>query len=362
MKKIVGSALVSVMALALSAGPAAAASNDPYFGKQWHHGKIQTEQAWTVATGNGALVAVVDSGVDLGHPDLAANLVTYPDADFSEPQGTCTNKNGTRTCTQDGAQDKNGHGTHVAGIIGAVANNGVGVAGVAPTAKILPVRVLDAEGSGSVDQIAAGIRYAADKGAKVINLSLGLTSGQDQAVKALGLLKPIEDAIAHAWNSGAVIVAAAGNDSFPICAEPSGIRNVVCVGATDQFDTRSYFSNSDATLTKPYLVAPGGWGHGGFSLGASSPTGTLCQGEIFSTYLQTATSWCSNAPGYEGISGTSMAAPMVAGVAGLLAGKGLTNTAIVDCLTRTSDDLGSPGRDPLFGYGRVNAFKAVSSC
>ena len=356
---IVGTAgLIAVAA----AGPAAGASSDPYFAKQWGLVKVQAEQAWPVANGTGALVAVVDTGVDLTHPDLDGNIVSYPDADMVEPDGTCTgNAKRGRTCTQDGAQDKNGHGTHVAGVIAAETNNAIGVAGVAPAAKILPVRVLDAGGSGTDEQIASGIRYAADKGADVINLSLGYPSGVDQVAKALGWLKPVENAIAYAWSKGAVIVVAAGNDSVPICAEPSGVANVVCVGATDQFDLRSYYSNSDATMTKDYLVAPGGGGTN-LSLGPNSPTASTCGGDIFSTYLRSETSWCSSEPGYEAIAGTSMATPHVAGVAALLAGKGLTNQQIVTCLKSTSDDLGSPGRDPLFGYGRVNALRAVSSC
>src|SRR3712207_6277198 len=106
--------------VALAAAPAGAASDDPYFNRQWGLRKVSAAQAWTTTTGSGAGCAVGDSGVDLSHPDLALNLLSAPDADFVEPNG------------DDGPQDENGHGTHVAGIIGAVANNGTGVAGVAP--------------------------------------------------------------------------------------------------------------------------------------------------------------------------------------------------------------------------------------
>jgi subtilisin family serine protease len=329
--------VVAVAVLFVFAVPAGAAPSDPHFNRQWGLVNIQAEQAWSTADGTGALIAVVDTGVDLGHPDLASKLVTLTGADFSDGRDT------------DGAQDENGHGTHVAGIAGAITNNGVGVAGTAPGAQILPVRVLDADGSGSTDQVAAGIRFAADNGADVINLSLGLLSGVDKVVKILGELDPVYEAIDHAWSTGATIVVAAGNDSFPLCAEPSAHPRVVCVGATDVRDLRTFYSNSDASLSSQYLVAPGG-------------DALSCSGDIFSTYLRSEESFCSPEAGYEALAGTSMATPFVAGVAALLAGTGLTNQQIVDCLTSTTDDLGLPGRDPIFGYGRVNAFKAVTGC
>jgi len=115
--------------VALVAAPVGAASNDPYFARQWGLHKIKAEQAWTTSTGTGAVVAVIDSGIDLSHPDLAANVLSAPDADFVDRDGGCAK--GDKTCSNDGPQDEYGHGTHVAGIIAAVTNNGTGVAGVA---------------------------------------------------------------------------------------------------------------------------------------------------------------------------------------------------------------------------------------
>ena len=338
---------------------AADAPPDPYFGDQWNLHRIRVEQAWDVADGSGAIVAVVDSGVDLTHPDLAANVLSYPDADFVEPAGTCQRPpgSGPRTCKQDGAQDKNGHGTHVAGIVAAVTRNGIGVAGVAPGAQILPVRVLNENAEGDGTAIANGIRYAADKGADVINISIGLPSGYDVAGNLFGWWNDINSAIAYASQQGAVIVVAAGNDSAPICAEPAAHTAVLCVGATDPNEQRSYYSNSDPTLRENYLVAPGGQGL----------WPAYCPNEILSTYLRGAAMrtlgrTCARADGYDAFSGTSAAAPHVAGVAALLVSLGVPTDEIAGCVLSTAHDLGAPGRDPMYGYGRVDAFAAVTRC
>ena len=340
MRRFVSVALTSALAAVLVTGPASGATNDPYRSKQWGLDKIQAEQAWTVAKGAGVTIAVVDTGVDLGHPDLSTKIISYQDADIVD----------SRNKQRNGPQDENGHGTHVAGIAAALTNNGVGVAGTAPDAKILPVRVLDADGSGTTDQVAKGIRYAADKGAKVINLSLGFLSGLGEVVRVTGGLQPVYDAVDYAWSKGAVVVIAAGNDAVPLCAEPSAHPKAVCVGATDSRDVRSFYSNSEVTMTKNFVVAPGG-------------DALTCAGDIFSTYLRSEPkSSCSPEQGYEALAGTSMATPFVAGVSALLASKGLGNQAIVNCLISTSDDLGVAGRDPVYGYGRVNANRAVTSC
>src|SRR5207249_216773 len=135
--------------------------NDPLFPHQWGLTQIKAPDAWAHgALGAGVTIAIVDTGVDLNHPDLGSKIVAGADLVSGE------------TCTP-GDQDLNGHGTHVAGIAAALTNNGIGVAGTAPDAKIMPVRVLDSTGSGSTDDVAAGIRWAADHGAQVINLSLG---------------------------------------------------------------------------------------------------------------------------------------------------------------------------------------------
>ena len=337
MRTTIAALASALVAAALAVGPVGAATKDPYFDRQWGLATIQAEAAWAESTGRGALIAVVDTGVDLEHPDLAKKLVVRSNADMVDPKKA------------DGPLDENGHGTHVAGIAGAITNNGVGVAGTAPNAKILPVRVLDAEGSGTTDQVAAGIRFAADQGADVINLSLGFLSGVGEVVNLIGDLDPVNEAVDYAGSKGAVVIAAAGNDAFPLCGQPAAHPNVVCVGATDSRDLKSWFSNFDATMTKKFIVAPGG-------------DALTCESDVFSTYLRSAESFCSDEPGYEAIAGTSMATPFVSGVAALLASEGLSNDAIVQCLLISSDDLGLPGWDPLYGHGRLNALEAVSNC
>lgn len=350
MRRVLMSVTVMVALLAaLLPSSASGAPSDPMFTKQWGLHKIQAEQAWSVADGTGAVIAIVDSGVDLTHPDLASQLLVYPDADMYEPSGSCKGGGGSKTCTQDGPQDANGHGTHVAGIAGAATGNGVGVAGTAPGARLLPVRVLDAAGKGRSRDVAAGIRYAADKGSDVINLSLSFSGAEGEQARLFGQLRPIHEALNYAASKGTVTVVSAGNDGAPVCTEPAAAPGVICVGASSRNDLRAYYSNGDATQVKNYLVAPGG-------------DGLACDNELISTYLRGVERTCANEDGYDGLSGTSMSAPFVSGVAALLAGQGLQSQEIVSCILRTADDLGTPGRDAVFGYGRVNAYKAVTSC
>ena len=320
---------LALACLAMFAGPAPAATGDPLRPLQWGLDKVQATQAWSVTKGSGAVIAVLDTGVDLTHPDLAANVLTTGH-DFVDGDNT--------------PQDEHGHGTHVSGIAAAVADNGIGGSGVAPAAKILPVRVLDASGSGDATRIAAGIRYAAAHGADVISLSLG----EDTVLGTVGTLLGVNDdlhaAIDEAWAAGAVIVIAAGNQSAPLCAEPAAAGHVICVGSTDRNDTPSYFSNGGSNSSN-FVTAPGGSGL------------LFCEDDIVSTFLRSATaSVCSPSAGYDYMAGTSMATPFVSGEAALLASKGLNNAAIVNCIVNTADH-----RTPA-SPGRINANTAVHSC
>jgi subtilisin family serine protease len=314
--------------------PTSSSPNDPLLGKQWGLDQIKVAGAWSRgALGAGATIAIVDTGVDQNHPDLRDKLL--PGVDLVSDE----------TCSP-GAQDLNGHGTHVAGIAAAATNNGIGVAGTAPGAKILPVRVLDSLGEGTGDDISAGIRWAADHGAQVINLSLG---NDVPLIDLTGL----GSAVDYAWSRGAVIVAAAGNSTLPLCGFPAASAHAICVAATDSSGFPSSYSNFPFRLDGGVaLRAPGGGG-----------VGVGCDGDVWSTYWPAAGGSDAEAcppKGYEPLAGTSMAAPFVSGVAAMLRGAGLSNQQVLDCLERTSSNGGS--YDPIWGYGIVSAEAAVAGC
>jgi subtilisin family serine protease len=317
--------------------PGSGPVNDPLFPRQWALDQVNAPEAWARgARGARTTIAIVDTGVDLAHPDLRAKLV--PGDDFVA---------GARDCPA-GPQDENGHGTHVAGIAAAVTNNGIGVAGVARDARIMPVRVLDEEGSGSTDDVVAGIRWAADHGAEVINLSLG-------ELPIVGQFEPInedvEAAVKHAWRQGSLVVAAAGNETFPLCSYPSFARQAVCVGATDRRGLPTYYANLPNNQTMLGFRAPGGVGS------------VFCEDDedIWSTIWAGSDLDCRSSrgsiSGYDTLAGTSMASPQVAGVAALLSGQGLTNAQIVQRLKNTSSNHGS--YDPVMGWGIVDADAAT---
>jgi subtilisin family serine protease len=326
--------------------PTSSTPNDPLIGKQWGLGQIKASGAWSRgALGNGATIAIVDTGVDLNHPDLQGKLLPGVDLVSNE------------TCTP-GAQDMNGHGTHVAGIAAAATNNGIGVAGTAPDAKILPVRVLDSDGVGSGPDIVKGIEWAADHGAQVINLSIG-EGFSDPLGLGVSVSSPLDIAqigagVDYAWQHGAVVVAAAGNSSFPLCEYPAASAHAVCVAATDSSGFPSFYSNFPVRLDGGVAVrAPGGDGSGSCADNA----------DIWSTYWPGASGAMAEAcapKGYEPLAGTSMAAPFVSGVAALLRGAGLSNQQTVDCIKQTSSNAGT--YDPVYGYGIVSADNAVAKC
>jgi serine protease len=302
-----------------------AGTPDPLSGGQWNLQRIGAPAAWATATGRGITVAVVDTGVDLDHEDLRAKVVG---------EVACLDTGGDPANCAGSGDDRDGHGTHVAGIVGAATGNGRGVAGVAPDARILAVRVLGGPAStGSVADVEAGIRWAWQHGADVINLSLGeLLPGN--------LSGSLEGAVEAAWRQRAVPVVAAGNDVlFP---SGYGSLDAVVVTGTTRTDHKAAHANSVADA-KWGLAAPGG--------------GELfCEEGVLSTYLAGTSSDCGLPDGYEVLSGTSMAAPHVSGALAVLLSAGLARDSAIRRLLDTAADLG----DGRLGAGRVDLAAAVA--
>jgi thermitase len=283
---------------------AADVPNDPYFSQQWGLNKIDATDAWTTDKGSASVkVAILDTGVSLTHPDLQSKIVSS--VNFSS------------SSTVD---DVNGHGSHVAGIAAAMTNNGVGVAGLGYNADILNVKVLDDSGMGLYSDLASGITWAADNGADVINMSLGGTTPSST----------LESAVNYAWSKGVVVVAAAGNNSSSTAFYPAAYSNVIAVAATDSLDHLASFSDYGDWVD---VAAPGV--------------------NIYSTIPS----------GYGYMSGTSMASPYVAGLAGLLFanmsdtnGDGVLNDEVRAQIQNTADNVGVAG----IGSGRIDAYRAVT--
>ena len=296
-------------ALALPA--AAVAANDPLRPDQPNLNLVESDGARAnSSTGKGAIVAIIDTGVKRSHPDLQGGrlLAGY---DFVENDG-------------DPQDEVDGHGTHVLGIVGAAEGNGIGVSSVAPGARLLPVRVLDNDGAGYTSDVARGIDYAVEQGAHVINLSLG------SDLPLLGLLSDGEydSAIRRALDAGRVVVASSGNNGTPVCEQPSASEGLLCVGSVDNGGARSSFSSFGGGRG---IMAPGE--------------------DVLSTFRDN---------GFTRISGTSQAAPHVAGVAALLVAKGLRGQEVVNQLLATARDAGASGPDSQYGAGIVNARQAVA--
>ncbi|MCM3781791.1 S8 family peptidase [Neobacillus mesonae] len=275
--------------------------NDPFYpGYQYGPQKVQAPAAWDITQSAGGIrIAIVDTGVQLNHPELAGKLLPGYDYVDWDPNPS----------------DGNGHGTHVAGIAAAATNNGLGIAGMAPLASIIPIRSLDNSGSGLLSSVANGIVYAANNGAHVVNLSLGSPANDSF----------LEAAVQYAWDRGAVVIAAAGNENTSSPVYPAYLPGVVAVASVNASDVKSGFSNYGSWVD---VAAPGD--------------------QIVSTYLGSSFAY---------LSGTSMAAPHVAGLAALLASQGRSNINVRDCIVFTCDPI--PGTGTYWAHGRINALRAV---
>ncbi|MEI2400498.1 MULTISPECIES: S8 family peptidase [Paenibacillus] len=273
---------------------------------QWNLPAIETELGWNLSKGSKeVVVAVVDTGVQADHPDLQGQLLA-----------------GYNAITNGGAPDDDvGHGTHVSGIIGALTNNEEGVAGISWYNKILPVKALDNSGAGTTYSVAEGIIWAADHGAKVINLSLGNYADSQF----------LHDAIKYAYDRDVVIVSASGNDNTERPGYPAAYEEVIAVAATNSTGGRASFSNYGDYID---VAAPGE--------------------SIASTYPDNQ---------YAALSGTSMASPHVAALAGLVRSLNpeLTNKEVTELLTSNAVDLGDAGHDKYYGWGQVDIYKTLQA-
>jgi subtilisin family serine protease len=293
-----GGIVGAVVALSAVSATPAAASNDPFFDRQWALEQIGAPRAWTVTRGAGAVIGIVDSGVEASHPDLAGKVALTAD---------CWNR---PACVDGlGNTDADGHGTLIAGVAAAGTDNGKGIAGVAPDARLVVAKVLGPGGAGRVEDINHGIHWAVDHGARVVNISLG----DPQALTSAGG-SPLRDGIEYAWAKGAVPVLAAGNYGG-VSSENYGALNALVVGATDRTGGLASYSSAIGNA-KWGLVAPGG-------SGAAGPDNNI---------ISTATGG-----GYASSAGTSMAVPQVSGAVALLLAKGLSPSAAVARLLATLD-------------------------
>lgn len=268
--------------------------NDPYFGSAWHLGKVNAPAAWDLGQGSGVTIAILDSGVDGSHPDLAAQMV--PGYNFYD--------NNTNTA------DVFGHGTAVAGVAAAASNNGVGVTGVAGQAKIMPIRVSDLNGWAYYSTITQGITYAADHGARIANASFAGVAGSAS----------IQNAAQYMKSKGGLVFVSAGNNGVDENVAPT--TTLIPVSATDEWDNRTSWSSYGSFVA---LSAPG------------------------ITYTT------SRGGSYQQWSGTSFSSPLAAGVAALMmsAKPSLDVGQVEQLLYASAVDIGAPGRDIYYGYGQI---------
>jgi subtilisin family serine protease len=302
-------AVVPDVVLSASDWPETGDPNDTLYAANQHDlVTIGMPAAWQLTTGaSSVVIAVLDTGTTVTHEDLAG--ATFVDA-FDYVHDV------------PGAVDDQGHGTHVTGTIAAQANNTLGIAGMAPHVSIMPIKVLNSSGNGTLDDILDAIDYARIHGADVISMSLGGEMGPGTVAAA----QPVVDA---AFAEGITIVAAAGNDGDSTVQYPCAFVHVICVAATDNADAHASFSNWNAYVD---ISAPG------VAIASTTPSG------------------------YAAFSGTSMATPHVAALAGLIRSAHPDESAsqVEATILSTALDLGTPGRDDIFGAGRIDAAAAVS--
>jgi subtilisin family serine protease len=319
--------------------------NDPYYPSQWGLVKVLASKVWDTCKGSdNTIVAVIDSGIDLNHPDLKDHIWKNP-GETNCSDGIDNDNNGfvddcygwNFASNNNNTQDDDGHGTHVAGIIGAVTNNNIGVAGLNWYIKLMPVKILDSTGSGDVANLIKAIDYAVKNGAKIINSSLGYPDSCSYVPPSQALY----DAIKSAGDRGVLFVAAAGNyscnnDKTPLWPASYKLPNIISVAASDQNDNLANFSNYGQNSV--HLLAPGV--------------------NILSTYFDKT----KNQSTYASANGTSMAAPFVSGAATLLMSC-LNNATIYEIRERivSSADVFNSLSNITISSGRLNIYNALNN-
>ena len=329
--------------------------NDPYYNLQWHYPQINLPETWDITTGSSnVIVAVIDTGVVLSHPDLSTQVIAGYDF-ISDPQisndGNGIDNNPDDPGDGNTLQDSSFHGTHVAGTVAATTNNSIGIAGVAWKSRIMPIRVLG-KGGGSAYDIVQGILYSAglandsgtvpSKKADIINMSLGMSAAS----------QTIENAVNAARNAGVIIVVAAGNDNKDASGySPAGLSSVLTVSAVDYRSDKAPYSNFGSVVD---VAAPGG------DTGADSNGDGYADGVLSTVY-----------DGFKFYQGTSMAAPHMAGVIALMKAvhPNLTQLDVERLLSGShpntnqaiTTDKGTAGKDIYFGHGLINALGAVKA-
>jgi len=311
--------------------------NDPEYGRQWNYPKINAPQAWDVNRGSPSVkIAILDSGIDYYHPDLKGKVASQ--VDFVHGDG-------------DAYDDVagTGHGTLVAGIAAANTNNGQYGAGTCPNCSLLIAKVLDKDNKAVDANVVNGLDWAASNEAKVINMSLAMG----------GYSAALEKAVNNAWGKGAVVVAAAGNaGSNTTTVYPAAYPNVIAVAATDSNDKRAYYE----WLPGDYFGPPGKYmaaSNAGDWVDVAAPGKDVWTAG--SAWVSTCGCWMAKSPLVQS-HGTSVAAPHVSGLAGLLFGKGsVSNAQVRKKIEDTTKDLGKAGKDPEFGFGRIDAAAALAT-
>jgi subtilisin family serine protease len=335
---------------------------DPLLPRQWGLEQIDAPEAWRLgATGEDVTIALIDTGIDLTHPELDDNIVAG--IDLVPEQGVCA-----------GPQDEHTHGTTVAGVLAAEARNGMGVRGVAYDANILPIRstprpsfpfypAAPVGDPGDPERLIAAIEHAVERNAEVILIEVALAPIDDPDLE-----RRVAQAIESAWNGGTVLVAPSVNASAPSCFYPASDEHVLCAAATDHEGSPASYSSFPASHRAFNAVrAPGGL-DSPHAMGVREMAGdpeVACQDHNVWTTILPIEGWGCDGGAYDSMSGTSYAAPHVAGVAAMLAQSGATNDEIVRCITSTALNpvTGLRGTyEPTYGYGILDADDALLAC